>query len=124
MPIVWPEASDVPEAYRDSLSGNMVAIATTADGACALHAVFGTASAAGPLVCPRARHFAVRALERLWKAAPRDHRARDYLNHVQSTFWTDFAKGAAAGEDIEREGEIFWEALQKTDPQLADEAKN
>ena len=32
-------------------------------------------------------------------------------------------KGAAAGEDIGREGKTFWDALQATAPRLADEAK-
>ena len=45
------------------------------------------------------------------------------MNHAQSTLWTDFAKGAAAGEDIGREGKIFWDTLQATAPRLAFEAR-
>ena len=104
-------------------NGKFRAVRTCGDGACALHAVFGTATGDGVLAAPNARELAVRLLGPSEKALQDAEVPTAELTSVKSSLWGEFAVPAIQGENASVEAAHFWAALQLRLPRLVEEAQ-
>ena len=90
--------------------GIVRSVQTVGDGACPMHAIFGTPSATGRLYCPHARVLMRHALHAAYLRWRQDGTLEHYFGHVLELIWVELAKFAAVEEwnDAPPEPMLFW----------------
>ncbi len=92
-------------------------VSTKGDGACGLHAIFGTANTAKALELAGARDFILPFVKRPWEhvAGAVGLEARRYFEAVETSIWQEFAVPSLRGLGLPNEEAMFHERLQMPD---------
>ena len=108
-----------------SASDRMRALRTNGNGACGMHALFGTPKLAlagdyFELYCSRARELASQHLGTSLEELEQRADVQEHVYAIKTNFWDGFVK--AHFEDPTDESEIFWECLRVRNQNLAEAA--
>ena len=107
----------VPERVQPFLSKAFVALMTSGDGACALHALLGHPSNGGELFRPNAREEACRLLGPTYDAVMERYGECDLVDSIRESLWSEFV--IPYFEDRgENEARIFGQNLKEMDPRF------
>ena len=117
--------TDVPLDLRARLSNPMVALQTSGDGACGVHALFGIPCETGVLHHADARGLAAALLGPSKACLLDEGVSADKLAGIETSTWNEFAapqlQRDRAGEQS-AESRTFWKALLANNGDLAEEA--
>lgn len=106
-------------AYLQKIVGQeWISARTLGDGACAMHAAFGSVNSDGSLECMAARILAAESLERALKMESQTA----YAEAVRLALWNELALPGACGKGGP-EGEVFWKKLSEKSPGAADQVQ-
>ena len=102
----------------------MQAVDACGDGACALHAAWGVPGPRRELFVDNARALAAGYLNDFWHAPDEgDVNRQRCAQAICASLWTDFVVPVLQKENASVEGGLFWQAVQKANPDLAHEAQ-
>ena len=112
-------------AYLQNKSTKVVSIVTDGDGACGVHAVFGTPSVRGTLFKDSSRELAVSLLGPNSEALQQARVDERYVAAISESFWNEFVKPVldSKPDSDTVEGLLFWKTLQKQKPVLAEQCQ-
>ena len=110
----------------NSVSVLMRALRTNGDGACGMHALFGTlvfetVSNGYELFCPGARVMAAQYLGSSLEELEQRAGVEEHVHAIKTNFWDGFVVAHLQGPRSS-ESEIFWQCLLAYNPSLAQEA--
>ena len=112
------DADDVLHARAECYVGrDFISARTVGDGACALHAVFGSPDAKGELFRPNARVLAVALLGPSLEKLQVSHPGSMVLGAITASFWDEFVAPVLEGEGTD-EGHLFMHCLQEVAPSV------
>ena len=110
----------------DSISPQMCSVRTNGDGACGIHALFGSPKPARrggeELFTERARAVAVGYLGESLESLEQCHEVREQLRAVKTMLWKELTVQNLSGTPTS-ESKIFWRLLTQRFPHLAREAQ-
>ena len=112
-------------AYLQNKSTKVVSIVTDGNGACGVHAVFGTPSVRGTLFKDSSRELAVSLLGPNSEALQQARVDERYVAAISQSFWNEFVKPVLdrKPDSDSVEGLLFWKTLQKQKPALAEQCQ-
>ena len=122
MAIELQQDDAVPQTVRYGMPQYVRAVATSGDGACSLHAVFGQPDARGVMFAPEARKLAQMYMRSLLDASSDQTVMADRIRTVASSLWGEFV-APYLDRATSREGEIFWQGLCSRHPLIAASCK-
>ena len=104
----------LPPDVSNLVGSRLASMSTVGDGACGIHATFGSVNVEGQLQCSDARQVAAEALE----LALRDQAYREdlHVKAVRLSLWSELALPAAM-ETGSVEAKLFWKHLSDMYPQ-------
>jgi hypothetical protein len=117
--VEWDPGDVVREELGTICLEPMHAVSTFGDGACAVHAVFGTPAASAGLMKKGARdlvrHFLGSSIQSLLDGGAK----QEHVQALQTSFWTDLAlvyleRMASDQKRIQDEPKFFWNSLTRS----------
>lgn len=106
----------IPETVSKYFGQILVSANTVGDGACAVHALFGSPNREGKLECKFARGVALQALE--LAVATNGDEPHAHTEALRLSLWRELALPGARGSQVP-EPKIFWEHFLKMYPREA-----
>ena len=80
--VKWEECDNAPQELQRHMAGQVCAVKTNGDGACAMHSIFGKPAVWSELFLRDARAGAIDALRTLPSLAEEDPTAEIFLGHL------------------------------------------
>ena len=102
-------------AHNIDDNGIYASLPTEGDGACGLHALFGSVTTAGVVFAANARNVAKNALLRYWDGNAASMPNSETLNRVLIALWSEYSIPCArADTSRDTEADIFFSALTQS----------
>ena len=115
-----------PQFLRNAISAQMRSIRTNGDGACGVHALFGSPELAinggYELFARRARDIAVEHMGHSLEMLEQNSDIHQIVLDIKTILWDEFVERHLSVRSTP-ESEIFWRSLERHTPMLAREAK-
>ena len=114
----WNEEAAIPTFLHGLVEHEWVSANTLGDGACGMHAAFGSVNADGVLECGLARLLAAESLSRALKSRVQTA----HLEAVRLALWNELVLPAARGQGGP-EGQLLWNELKRKCSSTADKVR-
>jgi hypothetical protein len=122
----WDPVDVVPEELGTICLEPVHAVSTFGDGACAVHAVFGTPTASGGLTKKGARDLVRHLLGSSIQSLLDRGAKQEHVQASQTSFWTELVyleRTASDQKRVQDEPKFFWDSLTHSSKKVAETAK-